>query len=110
MLRRTHRAGVQAGPRAHRPPDRLAPPGGLRRPGKRSPLRDRVQGAAPAPRPGVEATIAQGLDQTSGYTGRCGGTSGHLVLFDLDGEKSWDEKVFRREAMVANRTITVWGM
>ena len=62
------------------------------------------------PRHGLEATIAHGLEQTSGYMDRCGATSGHLVVFDPDVEKSWDEKVFRREATFASRTITVWGM
>ena len=62
------------------------------------------------PRHGLEATIAQGLEQTSGYMDRCGAASGHLVLFDSDGGKPWDEKVFRRRAKFGKRTITVWGM
>ena len=37
------------------------------------------------------------------------GELGHLVIFDRDGSKPWDEKVFRREESLDGRAVTVWG-
>ena len=59
----------------------------------------------------LERTIAEGTEQTAGYLDRCAAQEGHLVVFDRGGEKSWEEKIFRREASPPHgRTITVWGM
>ena len=57
----------------------------------------------------LEATIREGLEQTLAYMDRCGGESGHLVVFDRDESKPWEERIFRREESLADRTITVWG-
>ena len=58
-----------------------------------------------------EKTIAEGLVQTAEYAARTDATESHLVLFDRDAAKSWDDKVFRRdETGPGGRTITVWGM
>ena len=58
-----------------------------------------------------EKTIAEGLVQTAEYAARTGATEAHLVLFDRDPAKSWDDKVFRRnETGPGGRAITVWGM
>ena len=61
-------------------------------------------------RRGVERAVTEGLGQTARYMDRCGADSGHLVVFDLDAKRSWEEKLFRREETVEGRTITVWGM
>ena len=61
-------------------------------------------------RAGVESTIARGLEQTADYMDRCGATDGHLVIFDRDANRPWEEKLFRREEAVRGRAITVWGM
>ena len=61
-------------------------------------------------RHGLETTIARGLEQTAGYMDRCGSRTGHLVIFDPDPDKSWDRKVYRRDASVDRRSIVVWGM
>ena len=59
----------------------------------------------------LERTIAEGTEQTAGYLDRCAAQEGHLVVFDRGEEKSWAEKIFRREARPPHgRTITVWGM
>ena len=59
----------------------------------------------------LERTIAEGTEQTAGYLDRCAAQEGHLVVFDRGEEKSWEEKIFRREASAPRgRTITVWGM
>ena len=58
----------------------------------------------------LEQTVREGLEQAAGYMDRCAAQTGHLVVFDRSEGKSWDEKVFRREERMNDRTITVWGM
>jgi hypothetical protein len=41
---------------------------------------------------------------------RCGSSEGHLIIFDRDPEKTWEEKIFRRNETHDGKTITVWGM
>ena len=41
---------------------------------------------------------------------RCGSQVGHLVIFDPSPDKSWDEKVYRRDESFGARSIVVWGM
>jgi hypothetical protein len=41
---------------------------------------------------------------------RSGGEEGHLVVFDRDPHRTWEEKIFRREEEVRGRRIGVWGM
>ncbi len=54
--------------------------------------------------------MRQGLEQTAAYMDRCGTDAGHLVIFDRDKERSWDEKIFVRKETFEGREITVWGM
>ncbi len=61
-------------------------------------------------RRGAERAVTEGLEQAAGYMDRCDAESGHLVVFDLDTKRPWDEKVFRREERHAGKRITVWGM
>ncbi|MCY4373031.1 MAG: hypothetical protein OXC31_04600 [Spirochaetaceae bacterium] len=59
----------------------------------------------------LERTIAEGLAQTRAYLDRCGAASGHLIVFDRAPQRSWDEKIFRREPSPGPEApITVWGM
>jgi hypothetical protein len=58
----------------------------------------------------VERTVADGLAQTAEYLDRCGAAEGHLVVFDRDPKKPWDEKIYVREEAHGARAITVWGM
>ena len=60
-------------------------------------------------RKGVDATIREGVKQTLDYMDRCNGQSGHLVVFDRDENKSWEEKIYRRAESRGDRTVTVWG-
>ena len=60
-------------------------------------------------RGGLEATIKEGLKQTLDYMDKCRGESGHLVVFDRDGSKPWEERLYRREESVDGRPVTVWG-
>ena len=57
----------------------------------------------------LEATIREGLEQTLAYMDRCGGESGHLVIFDRDESRPWEEKLYRREESLEGRPVTVWG-
>jgi len=61
-------------------------------------------------RKSLDSTIAKGLRQTAEYMGRCAAGEGHLILFDRDPEKTWEQKIFRREASEGGKVITVWGM
>ena len=57
----------------------------------------------------LDAAIREGLEQTLDYMDRCGGESGHLVIFDRDEAKPWEEKLYRREESLDGRPVTVWG-
>ena len=57
----------------------------------------------------LDATIREGLEQTLAYMHRCQGESGHLVIFDRDELKPWEEKLYQREESLDGRPVTVWG-
>ena len=59
----------------------------------------------------LERTITEGLAQTRGYMDHCGAESGHLIVFDRAPDRTWEEKLFRRETPAdTGRAVTVWGM
>ncbi|MCP4344443.1 MAG: ATP-binding protein [Desulfobacterales bacterium] len=58
----------------------------------------------------LDTTIEEGADQTWEYMDKCGTHEGHLVIFDRNPDRSWDEKIFRREKGVRGKKIQVWGM
>ena len=60
----------------------------------------------------AERTIAEGLAQTRGYMDRCAAEAGHLIVFDRAPDRTWEEKLFRREAPAdaGQAPVTVWGM
>jgi hypothetical protein len=41
---------------------------------------------------------------------RCKTEDGHLVVFDRDEGKSWEEKIFSREDEYKGKKIKIWGM
>ena len=63
-------------------------------------------------RSNIEQTIQKGLEQTSDYMDKCGGTinEGHFILFDRRPNRSWDEKIWHRMEEYKGRKIMVWGM
>ena len=58
----------------------------------------------------LERTIEEGLRQTAGYMDRCAAEAGHLVIFDRDETRRWDEKVFCRKESAEGVDVVVWGM
>ena len=58
----------------------------------------------------LERTIADGLEQTAAYMDRCAAEAGHLVIFDRDESRSWEDKLFHRRERAAGAGIEVWGM
>ena len=63
------------------------------------------------PRRSLESTVDDGVEQTAGYMDRCAAEAGHVVVFDRDEGRSWDEKVFHhRRRSAGGADIHVWGM
>ena len=60
-------------------------------------------------RSGRTRTIGNGLDQTAAYMDLSGTDTGHLVIFDMRGGRSWEERIFRAEHTHEGKRITVWG-
>ncbi|MDR0441413.1 MAG: ATP-binding protein, partial [Candidatus Accumulibacter sp.] len=58
----------------------------------------------------LETVIAQGLEQTADYARHAGADEAHLLIFDRASEKSWEEKIWRREEEQGEWRITVWGL
>lgn len=54
--------------------------------------------------------VAEGLQQTAEYMDIAHATEGHLVIFDRDLEKNWDEKIYNQIETVGNKQITIWGL
>jgi hypothetical protein len=61
-------------------------------------------------RKSLEATLAEGLAQTSGYAATCGADEAHLIVFDRSGEREWDERIWERMETFDGRSVQVWGM
>jgi hypothetical protein len=57
----------------------------------------------------IETIIAQGLEQTADYVRRVGADEAHLVIFDRNPERTWDEKIWRRDERFGDLRIGIWG-
>jgi hypothetical protein len=57
-----------------------------------------------------DALIKEGLEQTVSYMDLCGAEEGHLVIFDRNANKTWEEKIFHRTETCDGRAIQIWGM
>ena len=59
----------------------------------------------------IEHIIEEGLAQTAEYMDLVGSVDeGHLIIFDRDSSKSWDERIWHEPRTYQGRTIVVWGM
>lgn len=55
-------------------------------------------------------SLSEGLVQTADYMDKSAATEGHLILFDRDPKKEWDEKIYRlQESVGSDKIIHVWG-
>ena len=59
---------------------------------------------------GLDETVREGLAQTRAYMDRCAASEGHLVIFDRSEERSWEDKIYRRDETAGGATVTIWGM
>ena len=60
---------------------------------------------------GLDALIEKGLEQTAEYMDTVGSVDeGHLIIFNRDGQLTWDERIWHRPMTYQGRTIMVWGM
>jgi hypothetical protein len=57
----------------------------------------------------LETIISQGLEQTADYVRRVGADEAHLMIFDRNPEKAWDERIWRRDGNYGGLDITIWG-
>ncbi len=55
-------------------------------------------------------TLLEGLEQTAEYRDKSNATESHLVIFDPDVNKTWDEKIYQRQETIDGKTINIWGM
>ena len=56
-----------------------------------------------------ESTLSQGLNQIADYMDKAQ-AEGHLIIFDRDPTKSWDEKISHEVVGFESRTIHVWTL
>ncbi|MDE0263227.1 MAG: AAA family ATPase [Bryobacterales bacterium] len=54
--------------------------------------------------------IRKGREQASAYMDRCGAESGHLVIFDLLADMSWDDRLYGTAPVPGESPITVWDV
>lgn len=60
---------------------------------------------------GLDKLLAEGLRQTYEYMDCVGSVDeGHLIVFNRDGQLSWDERIWHRPMEYQGRQIMVWGM
>jgi hypothetical protein len=57
-----------------------------------------------------EKVINEGLTQTAAYMDRTDTSDGHLTIFDMSDDRTWEEKVFQQQREFSGTPITVWGM
>jgi hypothetical protein len=54
----------------------------------------------------LETVIAKGTEQTQEYMQRSGATLGHLVVFDPDPARDWNDKIYQKPLA---DSLTLWG-
>ncbi len=57
-----------------------------------------------------EDTLRQGLEQITTYIDLCKSDEAHLIIFDNDSTKSWDEKISNEMVSYNAKKIHVWTM
>lgn len=54
--------------------------------------------------------IEKSLEQTKVYLDRVGHHEGHLLIFNRDPARSWEDKVFKEIHEIRGRRVAVWRM
>lgn len=57
-----------------------------------------------------QASVTEGLKQTASYMDTSAASEGHLIVFDRDPNKAWEEKIFALTEAVNGKTVHVWGL
>jgi len=57
-----------------------------------------------------ESVLSEGLVQTKSYLDKSGANEAHLVIFDRDSKKSWEEKISSETVTFSGHKITVWTL
>ena len=58
----------------------------------------------------LDKTIVDGVEQVSQYAVQCGAEEAHLLIFNRDLKKPWDEKIWLRDCVsTAGFKVTAWG-
>jgi hypothetical protein len=57
-----------------------------------------------------EDTLSKGLEQTTHYMSTSAATEGHLVIFDRDPCKGWEEKISNETVNFNDKQVHVWTM
>lgn len=57
----------------------------------------------------LDTVIEKGLQQTASYADSVGANEAHLVIFNRDNDKGWDERIWQQEQSIQSRQISVWG-
>ena len=57
----------------------------------------------------LERVLADGLAQTWAYMDTSGAEAGHLVIFNREPGRSWEDKIYRRSLSYRDAPIEVWG-
>ena len=57
-----------------------------------------------------EKTLSDGLAQTVDYMDKNQASEGHLVIFDPNHGKTWDEKISQKEELVGSHAVKVWRL
>ncbi len=58
----------------------------------------------------LDYSYLKGLEQTARYVDTCGATEGHLVIFDRDPYKSWQDKIAYECITAYDKQIHIWQM
>ncbi|MBM3198015.1 MAG: ATP-binding protein [Chlamydiae bacterium] len=57
-----------------------------------------------------EADISSWLAQIAAYMDKSHAKEGYLVIFDRRKTKSWEERIYQKEVVHQDKTISIWGM
>ncbi len=58
----------------------------------------------------LESLLPEALEQTRQYADACTADETHLIVFDRRENRTWEERIYRREEFCKGKSITVWGM